>query len=230
MTVVELPSLVVLELEAALDLEAEGAFSPSAAGLGSSVRALAPLARAVRLQISALAQIIPRMNRAAQAQALKYAGELGKCADQPCPKPKKFRPVDRASCYRIMRAADADDADFVPLPLTPRGQAEGGERKCEAWALSFFDSAQSVQAKWNSLNERVDAAALYGTHAGEVDLTAADGLSSEPSKAGHISLHEFASAPSFKKRVKRAFSLVPQSNEDRTASADACARTEKAND
>lgn len=140
---------------------------------------------------------------------MKYADELKKCPDQPCPKTGKFVPTARAGCFRFVHAAAAnDDADFLPYPLTPLGKADGLQGTCEHWALSFFESREALLKKWAVLGDRLDAEQRYGTHAAEIDLLVVDGLMGAPSKKwGHISLHEFPDHPAFAARVKATTAL-----------------------
>lgn len=115
---------------------------------------------------------------------LKYKSLLESRPDQPCPCAKAFGQRETVG-FRFLKADPAEENDFVPpAVLAPRGRDT-----CAAYALSFFDSFENAQKKFKKLATRVDATSKYGRFIGRVRLSAADGLSSLPTKDGHIDLH-----------------------------------------
>lgn len=119
--------------------------------------------------------------------ALRYAAYLARRPDQPCPCPDTFRPGSRRVFRLLRRPATAED--FIPPALLPSG--DRGERaRCGRFALSFFTSLSAARAQYRRLAERVDAAARYGDHIGELEIRPDDGLLQvEPSRSGHLDLH-----------------------------------------
>jgi hypothetical protein len=152
-----------------------------------------------------------RTQDASQHGVLKYGEELLRCSDQPCPRTPKFRPREQPGCFRFLKKGTATDADFIPFAKTEHGQAVPGLRRCDEYALSFFDSLESIRKKWAILMEREDAESRYGTHVGMIDLTQDDGLLGPVAQqSGHLSLHEYGSAPAFAPRIRSISALPPR--------------------
>lgn len=121
--------------------------------------------------------------------ALKYAVELERRPDQPCPNPSKFKRRS-ITAFRFVHNEATDEVDFVPRPehLHPKA-------KCNAYGLSFFRSLDEAQARWSSLaavhdDDGKTGVERYGDHIGEIALVETDGVMDEPNpKSGHIELH-----------------------------------------
>lgn len=118
---------------------------------------------------------------------LKHLFHLLGCADQPCPNPKKFcgRSV---RAYRFMHSPANEGTDFTAPALTCYPPPGAGTR-CDAFALSFFDTVENARQKYRILAERVDAEARYGGFVGEILLMESDGVCSTPNHDGHFGLH-----------------------------------------
>jgi len=82
----------------------------------------------------------------------------------------------------------ASDGNFDPPALWGVSEPRPKE-KCDRFALSFFDSVESAQARFRSLAKREDAASRYGDHVGELAIVEEDGLMSDPTASGHMDLH-----------------------------------------
>ncbi len=145
--------------------------------------------------------------RTNSAAALRYQDRFTNCSDKPCARAPKFLAKAQRGAFRFIKDEQATEEDFVPLPLTERGKLSCAGRilKCEHWALSFYESKESILRTWSSLLKRFkeNAQERYGTHIVEVDIAADDGLSDEPNEqTGHVSLHEYETHEAFSQRVK----------------------------
>lgn len=119
---------------------------------------------------------------------LKYAVELGRRSDQPCPCPKKFQ--QRAITLFRFVPNEASEENFVP-----RFDEISSKSKCSAYAISFFASIEQAQERYSSLadvhdDEGMTARDRYGDHIGEILLQPSDGVMDDPhSRTGHVGLH-----------------------------------------
>ena len=77
--------------------------------------------------------------------------------------------------------------NFVPVGVLPGARTPA---ECCHFALSFFATVDQARTKFEALAGRVDAKSRYGTHVGKVNIESGDGVLSEPSKSGHLDLHE----------------------------------------
>jgi hypothetical protein len=125
----------------------------------------------------------------------KYAAQLGACKKQPCPNHSRYAPR-QVRAYRWMNHPPTSN-DFVPVAI----RDSMPNPSCDHWNLSFFDTVPNAEAKWNELDERVDAENRYGGHIGAIDLTHVDGASCLPASTGHFGLHEYHGAPALEQRV-----------------------------
>lgn len=118
---------------------------------------------------------------------LRYAVELGQATDQPCPCPKRFMPRSIVA-FRFV-SGPFSEYDFVPLILKEQC-APPSPGECRLYALSFFNSVEAAQKKWESLKDRVEAHSRYGNQIAEVEIRPCDGLTEPPSlKTGHFGVH-----------------------------------------
>lgn len=91
--------------------------------------------------------------------------------------------------FRFMANPSTDAAGFVP-PAIRDGSTR--RERCGRFALSFFSTLADARARYRELAKRVDMASKCGTHIGEIDLLAEDGVMSAPSATGHVDLHQEA--------------------------------------
>ncbi|MBY0315653.1 MAG: hypothetical protein K2Q26_09045 [Bdellovibrionales bacterium] len=115
----------------------------------------------------------------------------------PCPCSKKFLPLNETMLAFRFVFKQATTSDFLPSYV--KNQNPG--KSCEGYALSFFNTRKSAEAKFASLRARVDALSIYGNHIAELDLGDGDGLVCKPNVQGHFDLHEYVGAM-FHNRIK----------------------------
>lgn len=119
---------------------------------------------------------------------LKYAAELGRPPDQPCPCPKAFQPRT-ATLFRFVPHLATDEH------FQPKWEEITAKSKCCMYALSFFASLEQAQERYSSLADTHDddgdtARRRYGDHIAEIHLNPSDGVMDTPHpKSGHVGLH-----------------------------------------
>jgi hypothetical protein len=131
---------------------------------------------------------------------LKYASILSKLTD--CP-PAKGAPLKREA-FRFVKSIHNES--FLPVGvMNPRRlNHPNAQLCCSSAALSMFTSEGAARAKYKQLcSDHPNFAKIAGNQLAKGELHEQDGVQTEPTKAGHIDLHEYAGS-----NLLRRFKIV----------------------
>lgn len=96
--------------------------------------------------------------------------------------------------YRLVPDAFPTDNDFLPpAVMKPERTFRSAEKRCSAYALSFFTSINSARAMQKKLARQIKAFRRMQCVA-EVAVEPTDGKLSSADSNGHFDLHEYENA------------------------------------
>ena len=103
--------------------------------------------------------------------------------------------------------SDNDTRNFEPTAKRPENLSH--QRKCEGWALSFYDTKDNSKSAWEKIiSNRKDAYMKIGTHIAEVQIEETNGKADDVRVLdGHFNLLEYEDS-NFEGKFSVIFDLI----------------------
>ena len=128
-----------------------------------------------------------------ELQQFKYQAKLDGLKE-PCP-PAEYTSVDITLVFRWVFEPIENPINFLPLSLRdpPRIQLFNDKGKCDAWALSLYNTRAAAINRFKIImNRNPQSFKTLGTHLAVGFIQETDGVNSEVSEeTGHISHHPY---------------------------------------